>query len=148
METPINNLLQENENPGAGFAQMETNDQGQGQQQGHQEQLQSQDQVPQDFRPLQNLPIGTDSQGNSVTMGPGSLLKREMFSVERDDILSVLLVFFIVLLVASGIINSQLKTVPTLADANGKLTLIGIVLIAILASIIYICVKLGSKAVM
>jgi hypothetical protein len=147
LETPISQLLQES-NPSSGFEQgPDPNIQDQQYQQ-QQEQEQQQEQYSASIQelqhPMQGLPSPSPSgQGQS----PSSFFsgQKEMFGAQKEDFLSILIVFCIILVVASGALNNQLKASPMFADPTGKLTLSGIVVTAIAGSIFYILVKIMLK---
>ena len=85
------------------------------------------------------LPTGP-SQGNS-SVG----LSKEFFNIQSDDLLSVVLVFGLLLLVSSGLLNSVLSGLPMLVS-NDKLTPVGSIVVSALFAIIYFFIKvLGRK---
>ena len=87
------------------------------------------------------LPSGS-SQGNSQA-GPAGLTK-EFFNFQSDDLLSVILVFGLLLLVSSGLLNGLLSNVPMFI-VNDKLTPVGAIVVSAIFSIIYFIVKFIGK---
>jgi hypothetical protein len=131
METPISAILN-NEEQGvqtdgtAGFAVGPDNVQSQ--------------QVP--------LPVPVPSgasQGNT-TAGPAGLGLKEFFNFQSDDLLSVILVFGLLLLVSSGVLNSFLNSAGPIFITNDKLTPVGAIVVSAVFAILYFIIKvIGRK---
>ena len=98
----------------------------------HQEMMRQQD-MSQRFMP-QDVAQPSYGQGFSLAYF------KEMFG-QTDDFKSVLLVFFIIIVVSSSILNGQLTRFPILASMDHKLTAVGVVVVSIAMSIFYFMVK-------
>lgn len=96
-----------------------------------------------DTRPVTSmLPTGA---GQGVTMPEGSS-RKEFFGLKEIDWKSMILVFAIILILSSGMFASCVRPyVPGSVGSDGRTTLIGSLIAAILGVVIFVLVKLIAK---
>jgi hypothetical protein len=114
METPIENLIQEKDSS-AEFEQQ---------------------------RQIQDSAYQPGS--GPLPSGPSKLSALREFMNQKYDYISVLLVFFIILLVANNVFTWPLKSVGLLF-ADNRLTMLGTVVVSIIGALIYFVVKILAK---
>jgi hypothetical protein len=96
-----------------------------------------------DTRPIVNMAPSGVGQGLSM---PESTSRKEFFGLKDTDYKSFVLVFAIVLILSSGAFASIMKPyVPGAVGSDGKNTLVGSLLAAIIAVVIFAIVKLVAK---
>ena len=97
----------------------------------------------------QNAQPATEQQPTGPGQGVSipEPVKKEFFaSVKEFDYKSAILVFAIILILSSGIFYSILRPyIPGSVGSDGKVTLIGSLIAAVIGTIIYILVKLVGK---
>ena len=96
-------------------------------------------------KPL-DVPVPTgQGQGQSVAERAGPFSRREFFGLDVDW-KSTLLVFALVLVFSSSFFFGILRPyAPSLAGPDGKATVLGSVIAAIVASLIFLLVKFAAK---
>jgi len=92
-----------------------------------------------DTRPVTNMvPTGV-SQGLSM---PG----KEFFGLKEFDWKSAILVFVLIFILCSGMYTSLARSyVPGAVNSDGKLSIIGSLIAAILGTLVYVIVKFFGK---
>jgi len=93
--------------------------------------------------PVQVPLPGGPSQGQSNAFAAQPFVK-EFFNVQSDDLLSVLLVFGLLLIVASGTLNGPLSSIPMLVSGD-KLTVVGAVVVSVVFAILYFIIKMVGR---
>ena len=100
--------------------------------------------VQQQQRQNNNVPIPNGSgQGQSSPYVIGRA--KEFFNLQSDDFLSIILVFILLLVIATGSINGLMTAGGSMFFANDKLTLIGAITVSIVFSLIYFLVKILGR---
>lgn len=90
----------------------------------------------------QMMPTGV-SQGLSAPDGP---VRKEFFGFKEIDWKSMILVFCIILILSSGLFSSTLRPyVPSTVGSDGRTTIVGSVIAAILGTVIFVVVKFLGK---
>jgi hypothetical protein len=125
LTTPIDQLLDsESENTGAQFAQMP----------GKEQEL---------SRPITNELATGPSQGVSAPTRSGV---KEFFDVKSSDFKTFILVFAILLIFTSGAFYTGLRPyVPASVGPDGKTTIVGSFVAAIIGSLLYLLIKFVFK---
>ena len=92
--------------------------------------------------PPNMMPTGM-GQGLSMPEGPS---RKEFFGLKELDWRSAILVFAIVLILSSGLFAASIRPyVPGSVGSDGRTTLIGSLLAAIIGVVIFVIVKLAGK---
>jgi len=96
-----------------------------------------------DTRPITNqMPVGP-SQGLSA---PEGSYRREYFGLADIDYRSAILVFAIVLILSTGIISSLMKSyIPGTVGPDNRNLILGSILIAFIATLLYVVIKFFGK---
>jgi hypothetical protein len=94
-----------------------------------------------------NVPVPSGiSQGQSVAERAGPFARKEFFGLQEADWKSTLLVFALVLIFSSSMFFGLLRPyAPSLAGHDGRATILGSVVAAIVASLIFLLVKFAAK---
>lgn len=98
---------------------------------------------PMDVRPVTSMiPSGA---GQGVSMPEGTT-RKEFFGLKEIDWKSMILVFAIILILSSGMFASSIRPyVPGSVGSDGRVSIIGSLIAAILGVIIFVLVKLVAK---
>lgn len=96
-----------------------------------------------DIRQITNqMPSGV-GQGMSMPEGAS---RKEFFGLKDFDYKTVILVFAIILILSSGLFSSSIRPyVSSAVGSDGKTTLVGSLIAAVLGVIIFVVVKLIGK---
>jgi len=98
---------------------------------------------PVDVRPVTTMMPGGVSQGLSMPDG-GS--RKEFFGLKEIDWKSMILVFAILLILTSGLFSSGIRPyAPSAVGSDGRTTLVGSLIAAILGTLIFALVKFFGK---
>lgn len=91
------------------------------------------------------LPSGV-GQGQAVAERAGPFVRKEFFGIQDVDWKSALVVFVLVLIFSSSFLFGILRSyTPSLAGPDGKATILGSVVVSIIASLIFLLVKFAGK---
>ena len=91
------------------------------------------------------LPSGV-GQGQAVAERAGPFARKEFFGLQDVDWKSTLIVFALVLIFSSSFLFGVLRPyAPSLAGPDGKATILGSVVAAIFASLVFLLVKFAGK---
>ncbi len=112
METPIDELIQQEEDPSS--------------------RMEQQPEVQEMQMPMQGLPE------------PSKVSIVKEFMGQKHEFLSVILVFLVLLLSTNGIFAYPLKGI-SMAWTEGRLNMVGSVLVAIMGAILFFVIKTGAK---
>lgn len=77
---------------------------------------------------------------------PESILSKDFCGLKENDYKAIILVFAIILILSSGIFHSVLRPyVPGSFNIEGKISLVGSIITAILGAIIFTTIKIFAK---
>jgi hypothetical protein len=94
-------------------------------------------------RPVTTMMPGGVGQGLSMPEGPS---RKEFFGLKEIDWKSMILVFAIILILSSGMFSSCVRPyVPGSVGSDGRTTLIGSLIAAIVGTIVFVVVKFLGK---
>lgn len=86
------------------------------------------------------------SQGQSLAERSGAFQRKEFFGIQNSDWKSTIIVFALVLIFSSSVLFGFLRPyAPSLASHDGKATALGSVVVAIIASLVFLLVKFSGK---
>jgi hypothetical protein len=136
--TPLSQLLGKDEGPNRGSG-MQMPSQDPTSQFGNLPQMGG----PINVRPITSIMPGGVGQGLSA---PEGLSRKEFFGLKDFDWKSMILVFAIVLILSSGMFTSCVRPyVPGSVGSDGRVSLIGSLIAAIVGTLIFVIVKFLGK---
>jgi hypothetical protein len=98
---------------------------------------------PINARPITQMMPGGAGQGLSV---PDGASRKEFFGLKEIDWKSMILVFAIILILSSGMFSSCVRPyVPGSVGSDGRVSLIGSLIAAIIGTILYAVIKFIGK---
>lgn len=94
-------------------------------------------------RPITGVMPGGVGQGLSMPEGP---TRKEFFGLKEFDWKSTILVFAIVLILSSGLFASCVRPyVPASVGSDGRVSIVGSLIAAIVGTLIFVIVKFAGK---
>ena len=135
--TPLSQLLAKDEGPGLQMQMPSQNPSGQF------ANLPHMGAGPVNARPITTMMPGGVGQGISMPEGPS---RKEFFGLKDFDWKSTILVFAIILILTSGMFASCVRPmVPASVGSDGRVSLIGSLIAAIIGTIVFVVVKFLAK---